>query len=382
MASVTVPSEDDFNALEARVTALENAGKITPTPTPAPSPTPPVTPPTKPAASPDGTSITPTPPGQILIDPAGDVWGFSSIVLPGFGNGIMLNGGAMVGTGATMILLFGGKVYQTNTPGGWWSWNGSNWISTTDPRPQTFPSKGSSPTPPPAAVAAGLTTLAFESGGNTPWKLSGPVGGTGVQWWGDSGWHQPFGGEFSVDSSNILTITDTTGQSSFHTTPYDAHEPGFFIVPPFYVEARLKGGATSFIGFGYQHYRTNVGGHWPELDIVETGEVQAPGITPGNITVHDWVNGAEPVPFANAPWGPPGTTWSSPTSQWADFSQWHVVGALVLPGKAVSGFLDNNVSPSWTDPTYYSAYDTEQFELWIGSWDKLVSQFDYVRVWK
>lgn len=395
IAKAVAPLATAIAALQSEVAAVVSSPapppSSAPAPTPSPSSTPsptPTPPPTTSSPSADGTAITPSPTGQSLVDGAGNSWGFDATANATFGNEITLNGKGLTGTFATLLLWFGGKVYQSNAKGGWWAWVNGGWSGVAgDPRPAATPAApaivSSSSAPPPAA-AAGLKTLVFESGGPTPWKLSGPASGTGVQWWGDSGGaggHAPFGGKFAVDANNILTITDTVGQSSMYSTPYDGHEPGFFATAPCYIEARLKGPATSFIGFGYQHYLTNAGGHWPELDIVETGEVPAPGIISGNITVHDWVNGAEPVPFNNAPWGPPGTTWQSPTSQWADFSQWHVVGSLILPGKPVSGFLDNGASPSWVDPVFYPAYDTAQFVLWIGAWHGTASQFDYVRVW-
>lgn len=391
--AVDVPLQTDLDALTARVTALEAtvatlqsqvaalqsmsslpAGITTGTTTTPPATTapPPSNPPPAAPASADGSTV---PPASQLTDASGNTFALTA------GGQVTFNGTLQAGTnGVTQLVAEKGVVYQT-AHNLWWGWINGAWTSSPSPLPA--PTVPASPPPaagtaPPPAAAAGFKTLSFESGGNTPWKVSGPVTGTGVNWWGDSGWHAPFTGTTSV-SNNVLTITDTSGQSSLLTSPYDAHEAGYSIQPPFYMEARLMGPNTSFIGFGYDHYRTNSGGHWPELDVVETHPDT--GLTNGILTVHDWVNGVEPVQFNNTPWGPPGNSWNSPKGQWADFSSFHVVGALVLPGKAVSGFLDNNTSPCWTDPTYYVAYDTAKFLLWISAWQRTASQFDYVRVW-
>jgi hypothetical protein len=75
--------------------------------------------------SPSGTSI---PSALQLNDSAGNYWTVS-------GGVIQLNGVSQVGTqNVVLMLYYNHVVYQQNAAGGWWKWNGSAWISTTDPR--------------------------------------------------------------------------------------------------------------------------------------------------------------------------------------------------------------------------------------------------------
>ena len=82
-------------------------------------------------ASVDGTTI---PSATQIVDASANVWTVSSGV-------IKKNGAAPGYTNAVTLLLYDNAViYQQNKPGNWWSWNGSAWTSTTDPRKVPSPS--------------------------------------------------------------------------------------------------------------------------------------------------------------------------------------------------------------------------------------------------
>jgi hypothetical protein len=80
----------------------------------------------------DGTTI---PSASQIIDNEGDVWTVSS--------GVIYRNGSLAGYSANVILLVfkNGKVYQENSAGGFWFWDGSTWVDSSDPR-------GSTPTMP------------------------------------------------------------------------------------------------------------------------------------------------------------------------------------------------------------------------------------------
>jgi len=72
----------------------------------------------------NGTSIPAT---AQIIDSSGNVWAVSG--------GVIYKNGVLAGySKAVADLVYDNKtVYQENTAGGWWSWNGSTWVSSTDP---------------------------------------------------------------------------------------------------------------------------------------------------------------------------------------------------------------------------------------------------------
>jgi hypothetical protein len=75
--------------------------------------------------SPDGTTI---PPAAQIVDGAGNAWTVTG--------GVIYENGALAAYSAnvTLLLYFGGTIYQQNSAGGWWSWDGSGWIDAADPR--------------------------------------------------------------------------------------------------------------------------------------------------------------------------------------------------------------------------------------------------------
>jgi hypothetical protein len=75
-------------------------------------------------ASPNGTSI---PASKQIVDSSGNVWTVVS--------GVIYKQGAVAGysSGVTMLLYDNNTIYQENAAGGWWSWSGSTWASSTEP---------------------------------------------------------------------------------------------------------------------------------------------------------------------------------------------------------------------------------------------------------
>ena len=113
-----VPIMDEFNALEARVAALES-GSVTP-----PDPTHP---------SPDGTTA--TEPGVVLVSAALNTFALYANA-PRGGMGILYNGAPDTTTyNVGKLYCKGGKVYQQETTHGDWyiSNDRGGWSKTSDP---------------------------------------------------------------------------------------------------------------------------------------------------------------------------------------------------------------------------------------------------------
>ena len=74
-------------------------------------------------ASLNGTVI---PAATDLIDSSGKVWTVSG--------GVIYKGGALAGysKGVTKLLYDNNTIYQENSAGGWWSWNGNSWVSSSN----------------------------------------------------------------------------------------------------------------------------------------------------------------------------------------------------------------------------------------------------------
>lgn len=104
----------------------------------------------------DGTTI---PSATQIVDTAHSIWTTAS----GF---VYVNGVKdPVSTNVTLLLWFGGVIYQKATGGNWWKKVGSSWVATTDPRP-------ASPTLIVTAPASGFSSL-------SPVSVSGTTNQTG-----------------------------------------------------------------------------------------------------------------------------------------------------------------------------------------------------------
>jgi hypothetical protein len=110
---------------------------------------------TKPSTN--GTMLTSTT-GQI-VDSSLNRWSLK--------NGVVYEGTAPAGYSAnvTSVLYFSGKVYQENSSGGWWVWNGSTWMASTNPQASTAASSssGSGSSSSSSSSSGGTTTAATGS---------------------------------------------------------------------------------------------------------------------------------------------------------------------------------------------------------------------------
>jgi hypothetical protein len=68
-----------------------------------------------------------------IVDSALNVWTLASAVV--YKNGVIAGASANV----TLLLYYSGAVYQRNKSCLWWSWNGSAWVTASDPSPSTVP---------------------------------------------------------------------------------------------------------------------------------------------------------------------------------------------------------------------------------------------------
>jgi hypothetical protein len=80
------------------------------------------------AASTTSASGTSIPSAAQITDSGANVWTVSA--------GVVHENGALAGytSGVTRLLYDNKVIYQENSSGGWWAWNGSNWASSSDPR--------------------------------------------------------------------------------------------------------------------------------------------------------------------------------------------------------------------------------------------------------
>ncbi|MFI4869022.1 MAG: Calx-beta domain-containing protein, partial [Steroidobacterales bacterium] len=104
-------------------------------------------------ASANGTMI---PSASQIVDSANNVWTVVS--------GVVDENGTTAGysSNVALLLYYGGTVYQENKSCLWWSWNGSAWISATNPAPSTTPACGSSV----AAVPSVSTGFGIKASGS------------------------------------------------------------------------------------------------------------------------------------------------------------------------------------------------------------------------
>ena len=93
-----------------------------------------------------------------ITDSSANVWTVSG--------GVVSENGALAGysNGVTLLLYDNNIIYQENAAGGWWSWNGTTWVSSSDPRK----------TPSPSGTTIPSATQITDGGGNV-WTVSGGV---------------------------------------------------------------------------------------------------------------------------------------------------------------------------------------------------------------
>ncbi len=100
------------------------------------------------SASASGTMI---PSATQIVDSSHNVWTVSA--------GTVYEGGAAAGYSGNVALLlyYGGTIYQENKTCLWWSWNGSAWVSTSNPAPSLTPACASTTAAAPAASSSTVT---------------------------------------------------------------------------------------------------------------------------------------------------------------------------------------------------------------------------------
>jgi hypothetical protein len=109
--------------------------------------------------SPNGTTI---PTAAQITDSSGNVWTASG--------GVIYKNGALAGytKGVTLLLYDSNLVYEENSAGGWWSWNGTAWVSKSDPLDGTAPTiSGSPPTSAVVGQAYSFVPTTTNPGGGT-----------------------------------------------------------------------------------------------------------------------------------------------------------------------------------------------------------------------
>lgn len=105
----------------------------------------------------DGTTV---PPASQIVDAAGGTWTVSSGV-------VYLNGStAGYSANVTQLVYKGGKVYQQNSAGNWWYWDGSGWVASGDPSGNPSQSADGTTVPPASQIV--------DAGGGT-WTVSNGV---------------------------------------------------------------------------------------------------------------------------------------------------------------------------------------------------------------
>jgi hypothetical protein len=112
----------------------------------------------KPATSVDSVTGTTIPSATQITDVGGSVWTVSS--------GVIYENGALAGySNAVKLLLYDNEfIYQENAAGGWWSWNGTTWVSSADPRKISSPNGATIP----------MDSQITDGSGNV-WAVSGGV---------------------------------------------------------------------------------------------------------------------------------------------------------------------------------------------------------------
>jgi hypothetical protein len=93
-----------------------------------------------------------------IVDSAHTVWSVTG--------GVVYRGGAAAGFSAnvSLLLYFGGTVYQQNKSCLWWGWNGGAWVATANPAPSLTPACSSTPASVPSTPTPASSSTATPSG--------------------------------------------------------------------------------------------------------------------------------------------------------------------------------------------------------------------------
>lgn len=274
-----------------------------------------------------------------LTDRNGDTW---TLVPSANGFQIAKDNVADPVTGNVILLLYWNhQIYQENSALNWWVWNGTTWVQQAgDPR-----SAGSgTPTPPPGAVAAGLTALVFNDDFTYPntaamLKPNGP-------WYNGLAW-QGAGpvGDIQLDGVSTVTINNDDG-SNINIASMTNDGVGLGWTPPYYAESMIF--ATNWTAFvlydaGWT-FRNNLCPSVPngpvELDVIETDESQ-PNRVVQTLHVGSLDNGTCGT-------GPSSNANNNHDTTTTIINNWNVFAALVT-GSVVRWFLNGvQVGPDVT----------------------------------
>jgi len=227
------------------------------------------------------------------------------------------------------------------------------------------------PVPPPAA-SAGYTALAFHDEFDRD-SVSLDSSGDGP-WWDGAGTY--LGRENIRIADSVLTLHyDGKHQGGIATAPQSFDKGQAFRYG--YFEARIKfdqvkAAWPAWWLFSLYHMqgkdKVPHGQEWAEWDIFE-GDGSVPGLL--ITTIHDWVN------FKNSQNG------NNIHHMNADLSQWHVYGALAVPGK-VTWYFDDKPFASAAEPAIFGR-DAMMLNLSVndhGGAPPYDMKIDWVRVWQ
>lgn len=191
-----------------RVAASITSDAVAPTPAPPPPvevepPAPPPPPPAPPTESAHGSEI---PPFTQLVDSVLATWTVTDGI-------VYRDGVATISANVTLLLYFNDLIYQQNSAGNWWSWQGGSqgqWIAATDPRAST---SGSAPSP--------MPTLSVERHPNDLLEL-GAVGTRTYRIednrWGSTGISEGTGSSNFAQAVGRSTTVGPFGEVAWRTT--------------------------------------------------------------------------------------------------------------------------------------------------------------------
>ena len=221
---------------------------------------------TQASASISGTRI---PSAKQIVDSSGNVWTVAS--------GVIYENGKLAGySNAVTLLVYDNKtIYQENSAGGWWSWSGGTWVSSSDPLKAASASGTSIP----------KTTQIVDSSGNI-WVVSGGViyengalagysnavtslvydNNTIYQENSAGGWWSWSGGTW-VGSSDPLKAASASGTSIPKTTQIVDSSGNIWVVSGgvIYENGALAGYSNAVTALVYENntiYQENTAGGW------------------------------------------------------------------------------------------------------------------------
>lgn len=248
-------------------------------------------------------------------------------------------------------------------------------------------------TPPPQAVAAGYTRLAFSDEFATADSIDiHNTGQPGFKWY----LARPFGYPPSPASTvsvadGVLTIESDnhSNMGILSTRQTGSGWDGFAVTGGAYFEASIAfdPNVQSAVPRGWPSFWTMDAGHlysnsWPyiELDFFEY-DTQWKGKDTYGAAIHDWIM----VP-AGAKLTHQQRTWNS--KNWiarvpgVDWTRFNTVGGLVKPGEGIDFYFNNELTLTNTYSKYpWMAYaDTQPLPVILGS-DGWPMKVDWVRVW-